>query len=145
MKHGQQILNLSKATMKRKYYNYQEWEEYRKGMWRKVQAHEENEYLKKAIDFTGNHILYGSYMREVLRQWPISCQQNLSNPDINHKAWIGQAACCIAFDCPEYIVRMAWHYLTKNQQDLANEQAELAYKAWIETQVNIVQQSLFGD
>lgn len=107
--------------MKQKFYNYLLWEEYQNGMWRKVNKAQENEYLKKAIKFTGDHILYGIWMLKVVASWPISCEQNLTNPDINHKAWIGHAACCLSFQCPEYIVRMAWHHLSKKQQDLANE------------------------
>lgn len=131
--------------MKRKYHNYKEWEEYKYGMWRKAAAAEEIKYLKKAIEFMGDHVLYGTYMQHVITQWPISCEQNLSNPDINHMAWIGHAACCIAFNCPEYIVRMAWHHLTKQQQDLANEQAEIAFANWTQKTENIVQLTLFEE
>ena len=112
-------------------------------MWRKVSVAEENEYLKKAIEFTGNHILYGTYMQHVIAQWPVSCEQNLLNSDINHKAWIGHAACCIAFQCPEYIVRQAWHYLSQRQQDLANEQAEIAYELWIQNYKQQIQLTMF--
>jgi len=129
--------------MKQKYHNYKLWEEYRDGMWRKVTKSEEIVYLKKAVDFTGNHILYGYWMMRVIAEWPISAEQNLTNPDINHKAWIGQAACCLAFNCPEYIVRMAWHQLSIKQQRLANEQARLAYRHWVENYSRNFQLSIF--
>jgi hypothetical protein len=32
--------------------------------------------------------------------------------------------------CPEDIVRSAWGYLTKEQQDLANQQAQNAIELW---------------
>lgn len=129
--------------MKRLYHNYLNWEEYRFGMWRKVNALEEEDFLQRAIKFTGNHLLYGNAMKRVLTEWPISCEQNLTNPDINHKAWIGHAACCIAFNCPEYIVRMAWHHLTPQQQDLANEQAKIAYDLWCQQKNNKTQLQIF--
>lgn len=131
--------------MKRKFYNYLQWEEYKQGMWRKVDVKQEQQYLDKAIAFTGDHMLYGHWMKQVITQWPISCEQNLSNAEINHKAWIGHAACCIAFNCPEYIVRMAWHHLTPKQQDLANEQAEIAYKIWVGQQTKNYQLNIFEE
>lgn len=129
--------------MNRKYYNYKDWEEYKNGMWRKVNVSEEKNYLQKAIQFTGDHILYGTYMQHVIMQWPVSCEQNLLNPDINHRAWIGHAACCIAFQCPEYIVRQAWHYLSKRQQYLANEQADKAYELWVQKFKKQIQLTMF--
>jgi hypothetical protein len=99
-------------------------------MWRKVSANEEPEYLKKAIAFTGNHKLYGSYMMKVIQSWPISCEQNLTDLSINRRAWVGHAACCLAINCPEYITRQAWAFLNKEQQDLANNEADRAIEKW---------------
>jgi hypothetical protein len=99
-------------------------------MWRKVSKSEEQSYIDKAINFTGNHSLYGSYMMEVLNQYPISCEQFLSNININRRAWIGHAACNIAINCPEYLTRQAWKYLTDEQRRLANNQADKAIIKW---------------
>ena len=109
-----------------KYHNYTKWEEYQNGMWGKAQPQDESQLLQKAIEFTGNSKLYGEWMMKVLDAWPISCEQNLTNLAVNRKAWIGHAACSLAFKCPEYIVREAWGHLTKTQQDTANAVALLA-------------------
>ncbi len=116
--------------MKRMYHHYDKWEEIKAGMWRKIPEKERTTYLEKAIEFTGNAELYGSYMLRVLDEWPISCEQNLSNKTINRKAWIGHAASCLALDCPEDVTREAWHRLTEQQQDEANERARLAIIKW---------------
>jgi hypothetical protein len=129
--------------MKQKYYNYEEWEEYKYGMWRKLPKHEEGKYLKKAIDFTKDHNLYGNAMLKVIKEWPISCLQNLTNNDINKKAWIGHAACCLAFNCPEYIVREAWSHLSTKEQKLANERAEQAILQWTLNYYDSLQLELF--
>jgi hypothetical protein len=117
-------------NIKQIYHNYTLWEDYLNGMWRKVSKIEECEYLKRAIEFTGNHELYGHYMIEVVNNWRYSCEHNLTDKSINRRAWIGHAACCLAFNCPEYITRMAWHNLTVEQQDMANAQADSAIKLW---------------
>ena len=52
--------------MKQKYYHYTKWEDYKNGMWRAVTKDEEEQYLAKAITFTGNAELYGKYMLRVM-------------------------------------------------------------------------------
>ncbi len=113
-------------AIERIYYRYENWEEYRFGMWRQVCGMERDKYLKHAIKFTGNAELYGKYMLKALDLWPYSCAFNLSNTSINRQAWIGHAACCIAIKCPEDITRIAWHSLTQKQQDDANAKADIA-------------------
>lgn len=112
------------------YHPYHLWEDYLAGMWRKVSKSEEDDLLKKAIEFTGNHKIYGHWMMEVVKKWKYACEQNLTDFGQNRKAWVGHAACQMAINCPEYITRMAWGYLSKEQQDLANGVADEAIRFW---------------
>lgn len=116
------------GEIKRVYLPYYLWEEWKFGMWCSVFGKEREEYLKKAIEFTGNAQLYGKWMIRVVKQWPNSCLHNLSCTEMNRQAWIGHAACCLAIHCPEDITRLAWHSLTQKQQDDANAQADRAIK-----------------
>lgn len=104
------------------------WEENKFNMWGKVSDREV--VLKKIIEFTGNHKLYGKYMLRVVQEWKYSCEHNLSDVSQNRQAWIGHAACALAFKCPEDIVRQAWHYLTDHQRELANKEADKAIQYW---------------
>lgn len=123
--------------MKRIYHHYLEWEEVAAGMWEKIPAEDERDMLPKAIDFTGNAELYGSYMMRVIKEWPKSCEQSFSNPSMNHLAWVGHAACAMAIKCPEYITRKAWGKLSQRQQDEANEKALFAVRSWFDLQRGI--------
>ena len=118
--------------MKRIWHHYLTWEDYRHGMWRVAPKEERAALLPKAIKFTGNTELYGSYMLKVLSQWPIACEHNLSDRHQNRKAWLGHAACCLALGCPEDITRDAWGYLSQQQQDEANIKAQQAIDLWVE-------------
>jgi hypothetical protein len=120
--------------MKQKYHKYNDWEDYKSGMWRKVPFNEESKYLDEAIRFTGSAQEYGSFMLRVAKEWPISCEHNLTDVSQNRKAWIGHAACCLAINCPEYLTRKAWGFLTKRQQDEANAQADIAIE-WYERNI----------
>lgn len=115
-------------SIERIYHPYWEWEEVDHNMWGVVDNKER--FLQKAIEFTGNHSLYGRFMMRVANEWTKSCEHNLSNTTQNRKAWIGHAACALALGCPEDITRKAWGYLTQEQQDNANRVAQEAIEYW---------------
>ena len=119
--------------MKRIYHHYEKWEDYLNGMWRKVLPEEEQEMLNVAIEFTGDHVRYGTAMRRVINEWPVTCEHNITDNSINKKAFIGHCAVCLELGIPEYITRMAWGYLTQEQQDLANLQAENTITEWYQS------------
>ncbi len=116
--------------MRRIYHHYLKWEETTSGMWDLVSADREKALLKEAVEFTGDAILYGSFMRRVISEWPISCEQNLTNPGMNQLAWVGHAATALAIQCPEYITRKAWSLLTDKQRLDADAQALDAVQEW---------------
>lgn len=112
------------------YHHYTKWEDYTAGMWRKVPKDEAARFLEDAIIFTSNHELYGKAMLRVIEEWPIACEQNLTDKSQNRQAWIGHAASCLEFNCPEYITRQAWAFLSRKQQNLANAAADFAIAKW---------------
>jgi len=116
--------------MKKVWHPYQVWEDYISGMWRKCSKSDEESLLAQAIDFTGNASLYGSYMLRVIKEWPLTCEHNLTDKHQNRRAWLGHAACSMAINCPEYLTRMAWGHLTAQQQSEADAQADSAIKQW---------------
>ena len=116
--------------MKRVYHHFERWEDWLNGMWRRESKENESEYIEKAVSFTGDHELYGVWMLKVIESWPVSCEHNLTFTGMNRKAWIGHAAASMAINSPEYITRIAWGRLSKQQQDLANKKADAAIRIW---------------
>jgi len=104
------------------------WEEVAHNMWGEVENRKE--WLEKAIAFTSDHVLYGAHMQRVVDEWPISCENALTDYSLSQKAWIGHAAVAHAIQCPEDIVRLAWGHLTDEQQFLANKEATRAIQKW---------------
>jgi hypothetical protein len=119
---------MEKKKFKRVYHPYWEWEEVPHNMWGTVEN--KKEWLQRAIEFTCNHNLYGSYMMRVIQEWPISCENALTDSSLNRRAWVGHAAVALALQCPEDIVREAWKHLSYEQQLLANKEADGAIAAW---------------
>ena len=116
--------------MIRVWHPYWLWEDLKAGMWRKIEAGSRAEFLEQAIEFTGDYRRYGSYMLLVIVNWPLASEHNLTETSMNRLAWIGHAACCLAINCPEDITRQAWAHLSKEQQNLANQQAQFALNQW---------------
>lgn len=114
--------------MKQVWVPYWEWEDWINGMWRKVEN--EDELLKQAIEFTGDHEKYGSAMNEVIFAWPRTMLNSLTNKSINRRAFVGHCAVQNKINIPEYITRMAWKSLTNMQRILADIEAEKAIKNW---------------
>lgn len=117
-----------RMKLKRIYHHVHAWEEVRHGMWDDVE--DRKAHLAKAIAFTGNAKLYGSYMMRVIIEWPISCENALTDSALNQRAWIGHAACALAIGCPEDVTREAWGHLTDEQRFLANKEADRAIRCW---------------
>jgi len=97
-------------------------------MWRK--AENRHEMLRAAVAFTGADEAYGWAMRRVIKEWPMSCEHNLSNITQNRRAWLGHAACALTMGFCEDVVREAWGHLTDLQRELADQKAEMAIEEW---------------
>lgn len=121
-------MSMERKKFKRVYHPYWDWEEIRFNMWGSVE--DRKKWVQKAVEFTSDHKLYGSYMQRVIKEWPISCENALTDHGLNRKAWVGHAAVALAIQCPEDIVREAWGKLTDEQQLLANKEADAAIRAW---------------
>ncbi len=123
-----QPISRTKTMLKRVWVPFDEWEEIGFNMWGSVESR--RDYLRRAVIFTGNHRLYGRYMQRVVKEWPRSCLNALTDQGLNKRAWIGHAATALALRCPEDITRQAWSHLTHEQQVLANRQADRAIQSW---------------
>lgn len=115
-------------SRERVYRPVDQWEEVAHGMWSDVR--EPGALLRAAIEFTADHCRYGQYMLRVVREWPISCENALTDPHLSKLAWIGHAACALAIGCPEDITRKAWGHLSDEQRLLANKAASRALREW---------------
>lgn len=114
--------------IKRVYHPYHLWEEIQYNMWGDVDNN--SHALNQVKIFISDHKLYGSYMMRVISEWPISCENAFTDPNLNRKAWVGHSAVALALQIPEDITRKAWFYLEDYERLLANKEAERAIQAW---------------
>lgn len=135
--------------MKQVFHPAQKWEEYTAGMWRGVTKPEERDaYIAATATLMRDTERFFQSMCRAIREWPISCSHHLSNPSINHQAWLGHAGCCLETGSPEDCTRLGWHKLNAAEQDAANNAADRAYAVWesgIVDRRNGDAQDLFGN
>lgn len=105
------------------------WEDI--GMYLSIEASAEKEMHKKARELMQDHGKWGGFMMNVLDQFPVACEHNLTDTSANLQAWIGQASCFLAIECPEYVTKQVWATLTPEQQSAANAEADKAIFKWI--------------
>lgn len=113
--------------MKRIYHHYENWEDYKAGMYR-TDIINESFFINKATLMLCDNSLFLETCIEILNNWVFSSEANLTNSECNRKAWLGQAACCYKFNVPEILTRKAWNNLCNEQQFKANKIAEIVIR-----------------
>lgn len=117
--------------MKRFYASHEQWEDWQHGLYQTAQP-PQPVYVAASRRVLADAEWLRRAMFEVVIEWPISSAVNLTNRSRNRRAWLGQAACCLVCGSSEDETKLAWHRLTKQQQDVANQQADAAIAFWME-------------
>ena len=121
------------ARMNRIYHTWDKWECYRAGFFenrpedRKLSEAEcKHMYAKFLRDTTR----FQTAMASVLKDWPNSCEQWLSNERMNRIAWLGQAAMCYATGIPSTFCG-GFNQLSPDEQHAANLAALGYLNIWL--------------
>lgn len=123
------MCNMASKTIniKQIYVPYWEWEDWINGMWKKG----DETRLREAIEFTGDHVIYGNAMKEVITAWPRTILNTLTNPSVNKRAFLGHCAVCFKLGIAESVTRMAWKHLTDQQRYDADKVAQETINDWL--------------
>jgi hypothetical protein len=80
--------------------------------------------------FLGDLTAFASGIEKVFKEWPNSCEHNLTNSSMNRIAWLGQSAACAARGLPSTF-RAGFAQLSKEDQDAANALAFKYLNIWL--------------
>lgn len=116
--------------MTRIWHHFDLWEDYHHGMYDEDREGRRERVLR-AAEILGDPILCERAMRMVVADWRYASEFNLSNAEINRRAWLGQAACSIYGGVHEDETREAWGLLTNEQRVQANNIATVVIKEWL--------------
>lgn len=116
--------------MKRIFHHYNLWEDYHAHMYDESKEGRK-ERVQKAAQILGTPEICKEAMQKVIDEWRIATEYNLSNAEINRKAWLGQAACSCYAGVHEDETREAWGIMTEQQRVRANKIAAIIIKKWL--------------
>lgn len=115
--------------MEKKYHQYTDWEDFKHGMYKK-HCIDKDKKLIDSINLLSNPDNFYNVLSELVKEWPISTSEHLTNVSENRRAWLGAAACCYYCNAPEFITRIAWSMLNNDVQERANTIAEIIIKEY---------------
>lgn len=110
--------------MKQVYAHFKEWEDFKSGMFQMNNVSDKDIKLIAAINLLKNQKEFYDSCKSLLEKWPVASAVNMTNISQNRRAWLGAAACCFSCNAPEFITRIAWSVLNKEDQDKANAVAD---------------------
>ena len=132
--------------MERIFHHYDKWEDYHAGMYNEDKTDRQTRVFR-AARILGSPTLCRRAMENVISEWKIATEYNLSNAEINRKAWLGQAACCCFAGIHEDETREAWGMLSDRERVQANMIASEIINRWLKEreQEDNPQITLFND
>lgn len=129
--------------MKRIFHHCDVWECVRAGMYSPADHLDHDTAIRQYAEFLRDIQRFEAALQRVLTEWPISCEQFLSNDSINRVAWLGQAAMCIETGVPR-LFRAGFKLLTDDEQRRANIAALKALFQWQTSQRRLRNSSASG-
>lgn len=121
--------------MQRIFHHYELWEDFHAGMYNESKDGRK-ERVREAAYILGTPDICRKAMEKVIADWNTSTEYNLSNAEINRKAWLGQAACSCWAGVHEDETREAWGIMSEAQRIEANRIAAEIIKAWLQKREN---------
>ena|SRR6056297_2309747 len=109
--------------MKRIYHNYQKWEDHKNGLYDCIDPNERHS-IQESYNLLTDLKKFYSQSVKMISKWKYATEHNLTNLEINRKAWIGQAVCCYNHGAKSYSTIIAWNMLTLSEQERANNIAK---------------------
>lgn len=116
--------------MKQIFYHYTLREDFQNGMYNEIKDGRNDRVLEATKILSNCDLLYAC-MKRVTEEWKIATESELTNPSVNHQAFLGQAACNIYAGIHEDETRQAWGILTNEQRIEANKTADIVEQEWI--------------
>lgn len=128
------------------YRSWDKWECYRAGFYNTKPPNglSKTDCQEKYKEFLADLDWFAKGMEKVLKRWPNSCEQFLSNTSRNRIAWMGQSACCIELGIPS-IFRGGYQLLTAEQQKAADQLAQKYIEIWEDAYVKKEHRELFKE
>lgn len=115
------------------FHTFDKWEAVSAGFFSPgVKGKTKDECEAEYCAFLGDLEEFAAGMDKVFKEWPNSCEHNLTNSAMNRIAWLGQAAACAARGLPSTF-RGGFALLPQEKQDAANALAHKHLNLWLKS------------
>lgn len=118
--------------MNRVYHTWDKWECYPAGFFdikcRNGETTEEAEQTYKKL--LTDEAMFSAALFSVLKEWPNSCEHNLTNDKMNRIAWLGQAALAYTYHIPAKF-RKGYYMLNNEERVIADTIALKYLNKWL--------------
>lgn len=118
--------------MKQIFHHYEKWEDWKAGFYEISRTDKQ-----KIVDFFNDQELLKECMQRASEEWKHSFEQNMTNPNVNKIAYIGQAASCIYTQASCFETMAAWNMLSEDIRNSSDEIAKQVYNDWIKNNENL--------
>lgn len=122
-----------KMISKRIYHPWTKWEDNTHGFYGGLDYPKDNT-LELYASLLRDLSRFEAALKTIISEWKYSCEQNLTNEDMNRIAYLGQAACALVYNVPSAIGRGGYNLLTPEEQKAADAMAEKYLNLWLENQ-----------
>jgi len=113
------------------FHTFDKWEAVNAGFYAPgIKGRDKSECEAEYGAFLADLNAFEAGIKQVFKEWPNSCEHNLTNSSMNRIAWIGQAAACAARGLPS-TYRGGFAALPQDKQDAANKLALKYLNLWL--------------
>lgn len=116
--------------MKQVFHPFSKWEDHEHGFYNNISGGSKTEMIKNVVELFCNPEETKIYMDRVIKEWPFSCEHNLTNEGMNKIAYLGQAACSLYRGVPSTVTMEAWSKVPKEFQNIADGIASKIINEW---------------
>ena len=114
------------------YHKYTDWEDFKNGMYsnKEIPSNTHQSLVNKSESLLKDEYIFLRNGLNMITDWVISSEENLTKTQTNRRAWIGQATCCYCHKASEIITKEAWNNLSFIEKTKANNAADLIIKEY---------------
>lgn len=118
--------------MNRIFHPWDKWEDYRHNFYGGVHDYDKDDTLNLYAGLLRDTKKFEAALQVIIRDWPYSCEHNLTNESMNRIAYLGQASCALIYNVPHNISMGGYNLLTPDEQKSADAMAKKYLDLWIE-------------
>jgi len=119
-----------------RYHPWHLWEDHRHGFYNNISGKKKKQTAEMVVALFENTPRLEQAMRQVAESWTYAMEHNLSNPNLNKIAYIGQCAACFEVAAPATVTMETWSTLDADVRKAADAAALTVLKDWEKTTKN---------